>query len=137
VVHGSKLAEPEPKGSLAMKTIGSVSPSDAGRRSDSDWIGRGKCRFGSWRCKNAATRDDDRINVLPNRVQALEDWRALLILVELRKFILVASQFFEFLHGLGQQQTSRRFLSLRKMKRRDTSCGNALSDSDARKGDKG
>jgi hypothetical protein len=46
VVHGSKLAEPEPKGSLAMKTIGSVSPSDAGRRSDSDWIGRGKCRFG-------------------------------------------------------------------------------------------
>jgi hypothetical protein len=47
VVHGSKLAEPEPKGSLAMKTIGSVSPSDAGRRSDSDWIGRGKCRFGS------------------------------------------------------------------------------------------
>jgi hypothetical protein len=100
VVHGSKLAEPEPKGSLAMKTIGSVSPSDAGRRSDSDWIGRGKCRFGSWLCKNAATRDDDRINVLPNRVQALEGWRALLILVELRKFILVASQFFEFLHRL-------------------------------------
>ena len=56
-------------------------------------------------CKNAATRDDDRINVLPNRVQALEDWRALLILVDLRKFILVASQFFEFLHSLDPSLT--------------------------------
>jgi hypothetical protein len=32
----------------------------------------------------------------------LEDWRARLILAELRKVILVASQFFEFLHSLGQ-----------------------------------
>jgi len=31
----------------------------------------------------------------------LEDWRARLILAELRKVILVASQFFEFLHSLG------------------------------------
>jgi len=33
----------------------------------------------------------------------LEDWRARLILAELRKVILVASQFFEFLHSLGQK----------------------------------
>jgi hypothetical protein len=34
----------------------------------------------------------------------LEDWRARLISVELRKVILVASQFFEFLHSLGHQR---------------------------------
>jgi hypothetical protein len=62
---------------------------------------------GSWLCKNAATRDDDRINVLPNGVQALVDWQARLILVELRKVILVASQFFEFLHSLGQTRPGR------------------------------
>jgi hypothetical protein len=33
----------------------------------------------------------------------LEDWRARLILAALRKVILVASQFFEFLHSLTQQ----------------------------------
>jgi hypothetical protein len=33
----------------------------------------------------------------------LEDWRVRLILAELRKVILVASQFFEFLHSLGQK----------------------------------
>jgi hypothetical protein len=37
----------------------------------------------------------------------LEDWRARLILAELRKVILVASQFFEFLHGLGHSATWR------------------------------
>ena len=57
--------------------------------------------FGPRLCKNAATCDDDRINVLPNRVWVLEDWRARLIVAELRKVILIASQFFEFLHGLG------------------------------------
>jgi hypothetical protein len=31
----------------------------------------------------------------------LEDWRARLISVELRKVSLVAPQFFEFLHNLG------------------------------------
>jgi hypothetical protein len=34
----------------------------------------------------------------------LEDWRARLILAELRKVIVVASQFFEFLHSLGQSR---------------------------------
>ena len=74
-----------------------------GRHVGTLWAGR-DVAFGSWLCKNAATRDDDRINVLPNRVQALEDPRARLILVELRKVILVASQFFEFLHSLGHSR---------------------------------
>jgi hypothetical protein len=43
-----------------------------------------------------ATRDDDGINVLPNRVWMLEDWRVPLILAELRKVVLVASQFLSF-----------------------------------------
>jgi hypothetical protein len=38
----------------------------------------------------------------------LEDWRARLILAELRKVILVASQFFEFLHSLGHQRRFER-----------------------------
>jgi hypothetical protein len=37
----------------------------------------------------------------------LEDWRARLILAELRKVILVASQFFEFLHSLGHSRPGR------------------------------
>jgi hypothetical protein len=40
---------------------------------------------------------------------AAEDWGALSILVELRKFILVASQFFEFLHRLCGVQLARPF----------------------------
>ena len=59
---------------------------------------------GSWLCKNAATRDDDRINLLPKRVWVLEDWRARLVLAESRKVILVASQLFEFLHSLGHSR---------------------------------
>ena len=61
-------------------------------------------------------RDDDRINVLPNRVQALEDWRALLIWVELRKFILVASQFFEFLHRCAGRPARSRWCKSTAMK---------------------
>jgi hypothetical protein len=37
--------------------------SSAGGRLQKHHVG-----YGSWPCKNAATRDDDRINVLPNRV---------------------------------------------------------------------
>jgi hypothetical protein len=42
----------------------------------------------------------------------LEDWRARLILAELRKLILVASQFFEFLHSLGLRPTYKQHQSM-------------------------
>jgi DNA-binding transcriptional LysR family regulator len=61
-----------------------------------------KVRSGSWLCKNVATRDGDRINVVPNRVEVLKDRRARSILAELRKVVLVASQFFEFRSALSE-----------------------------------
>jgi hypothetical protein len=58
-------------------------------------------RFGSWLCKNAETRDGDRMNILRNRIPVRKDSPAHLVPLDWRKTILVASQFFAFLHSLG------------------------------------
>jgi hypothetical protein len=57
---------------------------------------------GSWLCKNAETRDGDRMNILRNRTWMRKDSPAHSVTINGRKTILVASQFFAFLHSLGQ-----------------------------------
>ncbi len=59
-------------------------------------------------CKNAATRNGDRINDAPSRHVIHENSQACPISIGLRKIILVASQFFEFLHSLGHQRRFER-----------------------------
>jgi len=58
-------------------------------------------RYGSWLCKNAQTHDGDRMNILRNRILVRKDSPAHLVSLDWRKTILVASQFFAFLHSLG------------------------------------
>jgi hypothetical protein len=62
-----------------------------------------KRRFGSWLCKNAEARDGDRMNILRNRIRMRKDSPAHSVSLDWRKTILVASQFFAFLHSLGQK----------------------------------
>ena len=45
-----------------------------------------------------------RLNILPNRIMVRKDLPAHLILLDWRKTILVASQFFAFLHSLGHKR---------------------------------
>jgi hypothetical protein len=66
--------------------------------------GRVGNRFGSWLCKNAETRDGDRMNILRNRIRVRKDSSAYLVSLDWRKTILVASQFFAFSHSLGQER---------------------------------
>jgi hypothetical protein len=63
-----------------------------------------KRRLGSWLCKNAETRDGDRMNILRNRIRVRKDSPAHSVSLDWRKTILVASQFFAFLHSLGQKR---------------------------------
>jgi hypothetical protein len=65
----------------------------------------GNVRFGSWLCKNSATRNGDRTNVRPNRRWARKNSQAGPISIDLRKIILLAFQFFTFSHSLGQKAT--------------------------------
>jgi hypothetical protein len=60
--------------------------------------------FGSWLCKNAETRDSDRMNILRNRIRVRKESLAHSVLLDLRKTILVASQFFAFSHSLDHKQ---------------------------------
>jgi hypothetical protein len=57
--------------------------------------------YGSWLCKNAEARNGDRMNILRNRIRMRKDSPAHSVSLDWRKTILVASQFFAFLHSLG------------------------------------
>jgi hypothetical protein len=63
-----------------------------------------KRRSGSWLCKNEETRDGDRMNILRNRIRVRKDSPALLVSLDWRKTILVASRFFSFSHSQDPQR---------------------------------
>src|SRR5271154_1508210 len=55
-------------------------------------------------CKNAVTRNGDRMKILRNRIRVRKDSPAHSVSLDWRKAILVASQFFAFSHSLGHQR---------------------------------
>src|SRR5579862_5693781 len=59
-------------------------------------------RSGSWLCENAEARNGNRMNTLRNRILVRKDSSAQSVSLDWRKTILVTSQFFASLHGLGQ-----------------------------------
>jgi hypothetical protein len=61
-----------------------------------------RLRLGSWLCKNTQTRNGDRMDILRNRIPVRKDSSAHSAKRVWRKTILVAFQFFAFLHSLGQ-----------------------------------
>ena len=63
-----------------------------------------KSRYGSWLCKNAETRNGDRMKILRNRIRLRKDSPAHSVSLDWRKTILVASQFFAFSHSLGHER---------------------------------
>jgi len=64
-------------------------------------------RSGSWLCNNAEACDGDRMNFLRNRIRVRKDSPAHSVSLDWRKTILVASQFFAFLHSLGHEPPRR------------------------------